>query len=346
MQKKTVLGWDIGGVNTKVALVEHGRVVHASARPFELQRAPDTLVTVLRELASEAAAPTDSQAVVHAITMTAELSQMFRTKREGVAFVLDAVDAAFPSAFPSLAARVFAVDGRFVSPADARARPLLVAAANWAATAALVARQYRDAVLIDIGTTTADVIPIVDGVVVARGRTDPERLASGELVYTGALRTPAEAIATHVIVDGERVGVSAEGFALAGDVHVWRGDLAPADYTVPTPDGRPPTREFAAERLARVICADREMLDAAGVSAIADAIAEAQIERVAEAIRRVCARHASLVTAVVTGLGAFIAKTAACRAGLPVVPLENHLGADAARYAPAAAVALLLDAEP
>jgi len=350
MQSKTVLGWDIGGVNTKVALVERQRLIRASARPFELQRAPDTLVTLLRELASEVGAPAENPAkaghdVLHAVTMTAELSQMFRTKREGVAFVLDAVEAAFPSAFSPMTARVFAVDGGFVSPADARSRPLSVAAANWAATAALIARQYRDAVLVDIGTTTADVIPIVGGKVVAHGRTDPERLASGELVYTSALRTPTEAIASHVLVDGERVGVSAEGFALAGDVHVWRGDLAPADYTAPTPDGRPATREFAGERLARVICADREMLDDARVSAIADAIAEAQVDRVAEAIRRVCARHASLRTAVVTGLGAFIAKTAACRVGLPVASLADHLGADAARYAPAAAVALLLDAE-
>src|SRR5215467_14419377 len=336
MQNKTVLGCDIGGVNTKVALVEDQRLVRACARPFELQRAPDTLATVLRELASELG-PAAGSNVLHAVTMTAELSQMFRTKREGVAFVLDAVAAAFPSS----TVRVFAVDGRFVDPAEARRCPLTVAAANWAATATLVARHYRDAVLVDIGTTTADVIPIVGGVVVADGRTDPERLASGELVYTGALRTPAEAIASHVIVDGERVGVSAEGFALAGDVHVWRGDLAPADYTAPTPDGRPVTREFAGERLARVVCADREMLDDARVSAIADAIANAQVERVAEAIRRVCARHASLRTAVVTGLGAFIAKTAACRVGLSVVSLATHLGEDAARYAPAAAVALL-----
>src|SRR5215831_802244 len=342
MQKKTVVGWDIGGVNTKVALVEHQRLVRALARPFELQRAPHTLVTILRELASEVGARAGSHAVVHAVTMTAELSQMFRTKRDGVAFVLDAVAAAFPA----ISARVFAVDGRFVDPAEARSHPLSVAAANWGATAALVAQQCQDAVLVDIGTTTADVIPIVGGVVVARGRTDPERLASGELVYTGALRTPAEAIASHVIVDGERVGVSAEGFALAGDVHVWRGDLAASDYTAPTPDGRPATREFAGERLARVICADRDMLDDARVSEIADAIAEAQIDRLAGAIRRVCARHPSLRTAVATGLGAFIAKTAAGRAGLSVASLANYLGEDAARYAPAAAVALLLDAEP
>ncbi len=116
--------------------------------------------------------------------MTAELSQMFRTKRDGVAFVLDALQAAFPTS----EIRVFAVDGRFLPPAEARSAPLAVAAANWSATAHLVALDHPNALLIDTGTTTTDIIPISGGLVVSRGRTDPERLASGELVYTGALR--------------------------------------------------------------------------------------------------------------------------------------------------------------
>jgi probable H4MPT-linked C1 transfer pathway protein len=183
--------------------------------------------------------------------MTAELSQMFRTKKDGVAFVLDAITTAFPTS----AVHVFTVDGRFVGAGDARRHPLDVAAANWAATAWALADHHPDALLIDIGTTSTDIIPIVSGSVAALGRTDPDRLASGELVYTGAVRTPAEAMASHVPFGAGLSGTSAEGFALAGDVHVWRGSLSPADYTSPTPDGRPATREFAGERLARVVCA-------------------------------------------------------------------------------------------
>jgi aspartokinase-like uncharacterized kinase len=140
-------------------------------------------------------------------------------------------------------------------------------------------------------------------------------------------------------------GVSAEGFALAGDVHVWRGDLDPDAYTCPTPDGRPATREYAGERLARVVCADREMLDDDAISTIADALAGAQIERVADAINRVRARHPSLRTAVVTGLGAFIGAAAARASRLDVVMLADSLGDDAARCAPAASVALLFEDE-
>ena len=331
-----MIGWDIGGVNTKAALVVRGGIVAVRQRPFELQRAPDTLVRVLRELAAALGADTTA---AHAVTMTAELSQMFRTKREGVAFVLDAVEEAFADA----RIRVFTVDGRFLTVPAARLEPLLVAAANWSATAAVVAQHHSDSLLIDVGTTTTDIIPIVGGHVAAQGRTDPERLASGELVYTGAVRTPVEAIVSHVPVAGISTAVSAEGFALSGDVHLWRGDLAGGDYTAPTPDGRPATRACAGERLARVVCADREMLDDAAVSTIADAVAAAQVERVAAAIGLVIERQPSLGTAVVTGLGAFIGAAAARAAGLTDLRLSATLGDAAARCAPAAAVGLLME---
>lgn len=333
---RDVIGWDIGGVNMKVARVSDGSVAAVRTRPYELQHAPLDLVRHLRELACEVAA---EGVLAHAVTMTAELSQMFRTKRDGVAFVLDAVE----SAFPSSAIGVYAVDGRFLSPGAARREPLAVAAANWAATARSVAAHHRDVLLVDVGSTTTDLIPIVGGEVVAVGRTDPERLASGELVYTGALRTPTEAIASHIELDGQRVAVSAEGFALAGDVHLWRGDLRPVDYTTPTPDGRPSTHEFAGERLARVICADAELLDEGAVSLIAEALAAAQVARISEAMTRVLARHPVLAAAVVTGLGDFLGQAAARAVGLSVVPLSARFGASGALCAPAVSVALLFE---
>jgi probable H4MPT-linked C1 transfer pathway protein len=264
---------------------------------------------------------------------------MFRTKREGVRFVLDAVEAAFPASD----IHVWTVAGVFLTPAAARERHLEVAAANWAATAHAVAEQHRDALLIDVGTTTTDIVPIVGGAVVASGVTDPERLASGELAYTGAVRTPAEAITPYVPFGDSLAGVSAEGFALAGDVHVWRGDLDPVDYTCPTPDGRPANREFAGERLARVICADREMLDDAAVTRIADALARAQVRSIRSAAQRVLDRHPSIVRAVVTGLGDFLGREAVRTLGVQIVPLSSSLGEAGARCAPAVSVALLLE---
>jgi probable H4MPT-linked C1 transfer pathway protein len=331
----SIIGWDIGGVNIKAARLEAG-AVRVALEPFELRRAPDRLAPTLAAIAAGLGATGTER---HAVTMTAELSQFFRTKREGVEFIVRALTAVFPGDRLS----VFGADGRFRDVSDARREPLCVAAANWMATAALVAQTVPTCLLVDIGSTTTDVIPLVEGKVVASGRTDPERLATGELVYTGALRTPTEAVVRHVPFRGGRAGVSAEGFALMGDVYLWLGDLAAEDYTVPAPDGRPADRAFAGERLARVVCADREMLTDADVDAIARALVDAQATTVAEAVRRVAARYRPITTAVVTGLGDFIAARAAAQAGLAVTRLAERLGDAAARSAPAVAVAMLLD---
>jgi len=333
----TIVGWDVGGVNTKGARLDvtrNGPALRSVCLPYEVQRGPEGLIPSLTEVASRlGAAPAD----LHAVTMTAELSQAFRTKREGVAFVLDALE----SAFPGTGLHVYTVDGRFVRPAEARAHPLSVAAANWTATANFVARSVPTCVLIDIGTTTSDLIPIVRGSLAVQGLTDPARLLSGELVYTGALRTPAEAVTSRVPLWGGSAAISADGFALIGDAHLWLGRLRPEDYTWRTPDGRPPTRESSGERLARTVCGDREMLDESDINAIAIALASAQVRSLVDSLHRIRQRCPEITIAVVTGLGDFIAVEAACAAGLSVMPLAERLG-PASRTAPAAAVAWLL----
>jgi probable H4MPT-linked C1 transfer pathway protein len=339
---RCTIGWDVGGVNTKVARAVVGRdggagIAAVRIRPFEIQRDPPALTAVLRTLADDVGAtPADA----HAVTMTAELSQIFRTKADGVAFVLDAIEDAFPGA----AIHVLGTDAAFHIARDARLEPLLVAAANWVATAALIGLHTTDTLLIDIGTTTTDIIPIVGGQVAALGRTDPARLLTGELLYLGAVRTPVEAVVHAVPYEDGWAGVSAESFALIGDIHVWRGTIPSSMYTVPTPDGRPATREGAGDRLARIVCGDRTMLDDAALDAIADHVAAAQVARTATTIATVLAAHPSIGDAVVAGVGAPIARAAAARVGLATRALGDVIGrvGDGADAAPAAAVALLL----
>jgi probable H4MPT-linked C1 transfer pathway protein len=334
----TAIGWDIGGVNIKAARVNRDIALTARNDPFEIQRAPATLAARLEDIATGLGA---EKSDAHAVTMTAELSQFFRTKRDGVTYVLDAVARAFPGA----RTLVYTVDGRFLELDAARDAPLLVAASNWSATASLVATLVSDAVLIDVGTTTTDIIPITGGRVAAIGRTDPDRLLSGELLYLGAVRTPVEAIVHRVPLHDGLAGVSAESFALAGDVHVWRGDLAPEGYTAPTPDKRPPTREFAGERIARVVCADRELLDESDIDRIAAFVADTTIARIAASIARVRERHPHLETAIIAGHGAFLARSAARRAGLRIAH-DDVLATGAPRAAGAEtafAVARLLE---
>jgi probable H4MPT-linked C1 transfer pathway protein len=314
-----ILGWDIGGVNTKATRLTLQPAVSGVSLclPYELQRNPSALGPTLQSAARQLGTRAED---LHAITMTAELSQVFRSKREGVGFILDAMEGTFP---PDRL-HVYTVAGIFVSPHEARRQPFEVAASNWSATAHWVATLTPTCVLIDVGTTTTDLIPIVDGEVSAQGRTDLDRLGTGELVYTGVLRTPVETVAHHVLLRAKPTGLASEGFALMGDVYLWLGTLQSEDYTCPTPDGRPPTRSYAGERLARAVCADSEMLDGDDIDQIAAALSLLQRQRITEALLGIRRRHPRIDTAVVTGLGAFIGMEAARSAGFPATLLSER----------------------
>jgi probable H4MPT-linked C1 transfer pathway protein len=335
--KGPILGWDVGGANLKAARIgDVGQCEPAVLeRSFPLWREPHRLAAVLSETADRL-----GSAAAMAVTMTAELADCFSTKREGVGFVLDA----FRTAFPGIDPWVYGVDGRFRSAEAAKQQPLEVAAANWMATATLAARSFHDALLLDVGSTTADIIPIVAGRVAARGRTDAARLRTGELVYTGALRTPVCAIVRSVPLSGRRCRVAAEVFAVAADVHLWLGRIAEGEYTCETPDGRGRSRPEAGARLARMVCADLEMLGDADITAIADHVAQAQIRRIAGGVRQVMRRlgAAGPGVAVLAGQGIFLARAAAEEAGLVTRDMATDIGFAAARAAPAAAVAYLL----
>ncbi len=337
--KGPILGWDIGGANVKAARVEgEEQAAEALERPFPLWREPQRLAEFLVETADRLGGAQQVRAM--ALTMTAELADCFATKREGVAFVVDA----FGEAFPGVLTWVYGVDGQFRSAAAARHRPLDVAAANWMASATLAARAFPDAIFLDVGSTTTDVIPIVAGRVAARGRTDLARLEAGELVYTGALRTPVCAIVRAVPIGDRMCRVAAEHFAIAADVHLWLGRIGADHYTCETPDGRGRSRLEAGARLARMVCADLEMLGPDDITAIAEHVARVQVRHIGAAIRLVRRRldPARPGVAVVAGRGAFLASAAAEQVGLTIRETTADLGSSAGRLTPAAAVAYLL----
>ncbi len=334
MSNRRVLGWDIGGANVKAALAVGESVVVAS-RPHAIWEDPEGLCGVVSDIAAEL-----GPAHAVGVTMTAELADCFLTKAEGVAFVLDALQ----SAFPRTTVRVFTVDGVFCSMAAALRTPLTVASANWAATAHLLAQEGHEALLVDVGTTTTDIIPIAGGEMATRGRTDPERLTSGELVYTGAVRTPLCAIAHTVPFRGSRCRVAAELFAQAADVHLWLGSLLEADYTGRTPDGRGKSRTESGARLARLICADPTIVTEHEITQIAEHLAERQARLIAAAISQVRSwlGPAAPRTVLGAGLGSFLAAAAARRTRLTYRSLADRFGEAASRAMPAVAIARLL----
>jgi probable H4MPT-linked C1 transfer pathway protein len=332
----TVIGWDIGGANTKAALLrtENGCVaeVKTAVEYFPVWKDPAKLVSVLSALKEKVSGNAKLDGV--GLTMTAELSDAYQTKREGVLHVLACV----AEVFAGLPVFVLDVNSALRSMADAKAEPLSVAAANWAATGWMIGQQIQICVIVDVGSTSTSIIPVVDGRVSAAGKTDLEKLMVGELVYTGSLRTNVAAVVSAVPLRGGAARVSSELFAQSGDVHFVLGNIGEEAYTTETADGRGKTRGEALARLARVVCADIEMLAEQEIVQIAKCVHGKQVEQVAEALSQVYSRVRSLATAkipvVVTGMGKdFIGRAAAQKIGVDeIVDWEKLCFGDAFVY--------------
>jgi len=341
-----VLGLDIGGANTKAAYMRtQNGAVEEFWTAFEYfpfwKRDTQQLVSMLSQLREKLAGSSSLDCV--GVTMTAELSDAYRTKREGVNHILDCVGAAFVG----VRLLVLNVDAVLQSVESARTEPLRVAAANWAATGWMVAQKISHCVVVDVGSTSTSIIPITDGKVAAAGKTDLEKLMNGELVYTGSLRTNVASTVNSVPIRGNVARVASELFAQSGDVHLVLGKISESDYTSETADGKGKTRSEALDRLARVVCADSEMITEQEIIEIAKYVSGKQVEQIADGLSQVYSVLKSdakkCVPVVITGLGKnFLAKKAAEKAGVARTIDLDTLIPSAALASPAAGVALMV----
>jgi probable H4MPT-linked C1 transfer pathway protein len=341
-----VLGLDIGGANTKAAYLatKNGNVAEYKSAleyfPF-WKRGSEQLCQMLSKIRGKVAGSAGLDCV--AVTLTAELSDAYRTKREGVHHILNCVS----HVFRGIDVLVLDADAGLRSVEAAKAEPLKVAAANWAATGWMVAQHLPNCVVVDVGSTSTSIIPIQNGAVAAEGKTDLEKLINGELVYTGSLRTNVAAIVSSIPVRGGTARISSELFAQSGDVHLLLGNVAPENYTAETADGKGKTPSDAVARLARVVCADVEMLSEQEIYTIAVTVYREQVKQIAEALNQVYSRWKGnpkrTIPAVVTGLGReFLARKAAEKAGIAkILSIEDVLPAGTALGSPSVGVALM-----
>ena len=327
------LGLDIGGAQIKMA---DGRGF-ANSVPFAMWKQPDRLEQELRT--SIAHGP---QCDHLAATMTGELADCFRSKSEGVHFILEALRQAADGRHT----RVYLSNGMLVTPQVAMTRPLDVAAANWHALARFATRFVTQevALVIDIGSTTTDIIPVTNGELVAKGRTDTERLLHGELVYCGVERTPVCSLVESVPYRGQKCPVVREVFATTRDVYLLLGEL-PEDATSRlTADGRMATKGAARDRMSRMIAADESIFNHKDAVMMCRAIADAQSLIISRGVDRVIGQMASPPTAVVlAGEGEFLARRLFQRLQWKprVVSLTQEIGLLPSRCGPAHALAVL-----
>jgi probable H4MPT-linked C1 transfer pathway protein len=330
---ETIMGLDIGGANLKAALSDGSGWLES----FWLWKHPEALAQRLKPLVDRR--PADRLVV----TMTGELCDCYPTKAEGVRRILQAVQQVADGRPVS----VWSTAGGFLSPEQAADRTLEVAAANWHALATWVARHYGQglSVLVDVGSTTTDVVRLYDGRVVAQGKDDQHRLRSGELVYLGVRRTPLMALGPTVTIGGGRIGVVAEAFADTADVFTVLGDLQEDPDDCQTADGQPRTVEACAARLVRMVGADRTMMDVEQARELAEAFAVKAIRRIADAAFWVCFDEEVNEPRryILSGSGSFLAREALLPFGdsVELVELAERISPEASTSACAYALARL-----
>jgi probable H4MPT-linked C1 transfer pathway protein len=306
----TTLGLDIGGANIKAANVSGCAI----SRPFAIWREPNQLQGEIAALLDQYPETRDV-----AVTMTAELADCFSTKAEGVRFIVDAVEAGVrrtpihdrQNAAHDVSVLVWTTRGRFVEPDQAQLEPLNVAAANWHALATWCGcfAPSGSALLIDIGTTTTDIIPMQNGKPVAAGSTDLGRLLAGELSYSGIRRTPLCAVAHSVPFRDGYCPLAAELFATTLDIHLLTGDIDENPADTDTANGKPATKECAWDRLVRMLCCDRDEVTFDEAVQVARFLADVQRQRLAGALERVVHRVSDgCQSMIVSGSGSFLAR--------------------------------------
>jgi len=337
---QSIIGWDIGGAHLKAARVEAGQIVNVVQIASPLWQGIEELNCAFAE-AKRLLGPAD----LNAATMTAELADAFSSRSEGVARVAQiAVAELKPQRLV-----FYAGPAGMVAPEAIAAYSQIVASANWHASATLAARHFADCLFADMGSTTCDIIPIRGGKLAAQGYGDAERMAHGELVYAGVVRSFLMAGLSLVPFRGRWVPLMNEWFANMSDVYRILGELPEGADIMQTADQRDKSVAASEARLARQIGLDAQETEPWELARLARHFAEAQLRMVTDGAHLVLSKgkFAADAPLIGAGVGRFVLKRLAQRLDLPYVDFSDLVEAvpeirhKAADCAPACAVALL-----
>lgn len=346
-RRDPVVGWDVGGAHVKASLLADGRIRDVAQWPAPLWQGLQHLDAAIEAARARWPELADAR---HAVTMTAEMTDLFADRRAGVLALAERLEARLG---PRLA--FFAGAAGWPDRDAVAAHWQDVASANWLATAQLVAARLPDALLVDIGSTTTDLVPVRDHRPASGARGDAARLASGELVYLGAARTPLCALASRIAFGGRDYNVMNEFFATTADVFRLTGELAAEHDQHPAADGGGKDAAASRTRLARMIGMDAQDAVPAEWHAFALAWRARLLDEIEFNLERVV-RDAGLPDrspVVGAGCGKFLARALAERIGRPFISFQSLAGSDAmwpnagadwsSTCAPSVAVALLFD---
>ena len=245
-----MMGWDIGGAHVKAAAIDKkGEIIAIYQQPCPLWKGLDQLRNAVTSILHDASCAHSR----HAVTMTGELVDLFEHREDGVRQIINVMTTLLPQ---GRCLQFAGLEGFLASDQVEARHYQAIASANWLASASFAAQKVGSGLFVDIGSTTTDILLLNEGKVRAQGFTDYQRLLSGELVYTGIVRTPVMAVAQRAQDRGQEIGIMAEYFATMADVYRVTGELNEHHDQCETADGAEKSIAASARRLARMIGCD------------------------------------------------------------------------------------------
>jgi probable H4MPT-linked C1 transfer pathway protein len=337
MNHTIILGMDIGGANTKLALLKffdsklESSFSHLEYFPFwekTLNEIPTMLKRVLSKIIKKAKVKI-KDINFFSIAITAELSDAFKTKKEGISIILNAL----AEVLDKNKLRFISNNGEFLAYPDAKNGFISISGANWVSTSLFLGKFISKCILIDAGSTTIDIIPILDGIPVTKGKNDIERLMNHELIYTGGLRATIPSITHFVPYKGSMIRISFEKFALVSDIHRILYNISEDEYINDTADKRSKSIEDCYARLARIICIDSDTISKDELNNIAKNIYQKQIELISTEIQQFLTdlisripEYKDDITFVITGIAAeFLIRRALSHLGYKNISIYEEL---------------------
>lgn len=317
MNYSNFIGWDIGGAHLKVASVDGaGKVTFVEQFASPLWQGLDQLEKLLPEIVKQL----PEGKLSHAFTITAELVDIFKDRKEGVCSIVDVCEKIIGSDI-----RFYAVDDGLLDLVHARENSEKIASANWHASATYVASLIESGVFMDVGSTTTDIISFNNGVLNNRGVDDQSRLRFDELVYTGAIRTSLMSLTNKVPFNGEWQNITAENFATTADIYRVLARLEEADDVMASADGKNKDVKGSLRRLARVLGADAiDSIEEQRWYKLAEYFEETQLQLLTNAVLRVLSHSANSTEKIIgAGVGRFLIKKIAQRINIPYIEYSD-----------------------
>lgn len=322
------MGWDVGGAHLKAALLnQQGQVQHVVQVPCALWRGLAELESAIDVVLSQFKIHDAS----HAITMTGELVDLFENRKKGVVEISRVMENCLKGEKSFYTGALQADYSGFVSGSLVTQHWQAIASANWLASAAYVGRRLQalqgnaQALLIDVGSTTTDIVALKHYQPACKGLTDAARMQTGELVYTGVIRTPLMAVSAYIEFEGQVTSTAAEHFATTADVYRLTAELSAEDDMANTADGKEKTIEASARRIARMIGRDADEYPIAAWVALASAFRQHQLDRLQVTIQKHTETLSPLTTLTLigAGVGRFLIKALAAQMHLPYLDVAD-----------------------